>query len=524
MFKVLGITASYGDQALFADATFTVAGNDRVGLVGPNGVGKSTLLRIIAGELAATAGYVEFAPGTRIGYFAGQVPDTDDTVAGFLDAAPGELAELHRLIRDLRPGYEHELERYTQLGGWAYEARIAEVRDRLGITALADDAPLGTLSGGEQARLMLARVLLDEPTVLLLDEPTNHLDAAGIAWLGTYLAGFAGAIVVVTHDRALLDRVAGRIVEIDGIHDEPQYYTGGYTDYRAEKRARWQRWLLEFEAQEKARARLAEDIERTKNQSLGVELSTRNDQIRRYAKKVAAKAIARERRLNRQMLATTWIAEPQRRAPLVLAFPDATDAVGTTVLRARDVTLPYGRIEGRFDLDVRAGDRILLTGANGTGKSTLLRTLAGQIPPASGEVTGDGVVALLPQTHDDLRLAVSVREFFRSRVPVYVDEAQELLRAYLFDDVQQRQPLADAVRRGNPAAAAGDDREQSGQRDPARRADELSRLRCARRGRGGTLRVPGRFDCGDARRVPSGGDRLRPASGHQRRSAGRSRR
>ncbi len=338
------------------------------------------------------------------------------------------------------PGYVDLLERYAQLGGWAYAARVDEVRDRLGVTQLPDDARLGTLSGGEQARLMLARVLLDEPTVLLLDEPTNHLDAAGIDWLGTYLGRFAGAVVVVTHDRALLDRIATRIVEIDGIHDEPQYYTGGYTEYRAEKQARWQRWLLEFEAQEKARVRLAEDIERTKNQSLGVELSTRNDRIRRYAKKVAAKAIARERRLTRQMLATTWIAEPQQRAPLVLAFPNAPGD-GETVLAAKNLRLAYGTLDDGLDLTVAAGERILLTGANGTGKSTLLRTLAGLTAPADGTVTANGVVALLPQTHDDLRLGTSVRDFFRSRVPVYIDDAEALLRAYLFDDDLQRQPL-----------------------------------------------------------------------------------
>jgi ATPase subunit of ABC transporter with duplicated ATPase domains len=482
MWKVHDLSAAFSDEPLFAHATFTVGATDRVGLVGPNGAGKSTLLAILAGEMRPATGHVEFPPGTRVGHFTQEVPDPALTVREFLGQAPGELAALARELRELTAALtglagERALdrlggvqERYAQLGGWAYAARVDEVRDRLNVAHLADDARLGTLSGGEQARLMLARVLLDEPQVLLLDEPTNHLDASGIEWLGTQLAGFAGSVLVVTHDRAMLDRVATRIVEIDGIHDEPQHYAGGYTEYRAEKQRRWERLLLDFEAQEKARVRLAADIERTKDQARSVEQSTRNDKLRRYAKKVAAKAKARERRLTRQMQATSWIAEPQTRPPLVLAFRHSTAAVpgtaavggplgfatggtaggggsaeaGSTVLSAERITLSRG---GRtlvlgLDLHVRPGERIVLTGANGTGKTTLLRALAGLDAPAAGHVRRAGPVALLPQTHDELRLKTSVLHFFRSRVPVYVDEAEALLRAYLFDDDRQHQPLA----------------------------------------------------------------------------------
>jgi macrolide transport system ATP-binding/permease protein len=257
---------------------------------------------------------------------------------------------------------------------------------------------------------------------------------------------------MVTHDRALLDRVATRIVEIDGIHDEPQHYAGAYTEYRLEKQRRWERLLLDFEAQEKSRVRLVADIERTKDQARSVEQSTRNDKLRRYAKKVAAKAKARERRLTRQMEATSWIAAPQTRPPLVLAFGDSTAAApgslvlttGGLVLSTERVTLSRGgrTLVRGLDLQVRPGERIVLTGANGTGKTTLLRALAGLDEPAAGHVRRGGPVALLPQTHDELRLRTSVLDFFRSRVPLYIDEAEALLRAYLFDDDQQRQPLA----------------------------------------------------------------------------------
>jgi ATPase subunit of ABC transporter with duplicated ATPase domains len=458
MWRVHDLSAAHGDEPLFAHATFTVGATDRVGVVGPNGVGKSTLLAILAGELRPAKGHVEFPPGTRVGHFTQQVPDPALTVREFLDAAPGELAALDRELRELTAALANAphdgvldrlgvvQERYAQLGGWSHAARVDEIRDRLDVAQLADNARLGTLSGGEQARLMLARVLLDEPHVLLLDEPTNHLDAAGIEWLGRHLANFAGSVFMVTHDRSLLDRVATRIVEIDGIHDEPQHYTGGYTEYRLEKQRRWERLLLDFEAQEKARARLAADIERTKDQARSVEQSTRNGKMRRYAKKVAAKAKARERRLTRQMQATSWIAAPQTRPPLVLAFRHSTGPTPGTAgaLNAERITLSRGgrTLVRDLDLQVRPGERIVLTGANGTGKTTLLRALAGLDTPAAGHVRRGGPVSLLPQTHDELRLKVTVLDFFRSRVPVYIDEAEALLRAYLFDDGQRRQPLA----------------------------------------------------------------------------------
>jgi ATPase subunit of ABC transporter with duplicated ATPase domains len=255
--------------------------------------------------------------------------------------------------------------------------------------------------------------------VLILDEPTNHLDADGIAWLGDYLAAFRGGVLVVSHDRDFLDRTVTRMLELDGIDVRPQRYEGGYTAYRAEKARRWQRLLLDYEAQEKRRRRWEADIAATREQARGVELATHNDKIRRYAKKVAKKAKARERRLERQLRSARWLAEPQTRPSLTLAFPGEPIPVSV-----RDLTVARGgrTILDAVTLDVAGGDRILVTGPNGAGKTTLLRALA--------ESTGG---LLLPQTHDEVRTRVPVLDFFRSRVPVYIDDAEALLDAYLFD-------------------------------------------------------------------------------------------
>jgi ATPase subunit of ABC transporter with duplicated ATPase domains len=432
LLKVTSLSKHFHAEPLFADVDLVLGPGDRVGLVGPNGVGKSTLLRVLTGQEPPSSGRVEQGPDTRLGYFAEQVPDPQVTVGAFLrdGLAPVFVAErrMGDLAGQLAAGasdrrvladYAAAQERWTALRGWTAEPRLAEIRERLDIAHLPDDARLVEVSGGEQARLMLGRVLLAEPDVLILDEPTNHLDADGIAWLGEYLAAFCGGVLVVSHDRDFLDRTVTRMLELDGIDVRPQRYEGGYTAYRAEKARRWQRLLLDYEAQEKRRRRWEADIAATKEQARGVELTTHNDKIRRYAKKVAKKAKARERRLERQLRSTRWLAEPQTRPALTLAFPAEPVPVSM-----RDLTVARGgrTILEDVTLDVAGGDRILVAGPNGAGKTTLLRALA--------ERTG---ALLLPQTHDEVRTRVSVIDFFRSRVPVYVDDAEALLDAYLFD-------------------------------------------------------------------------------------------
>jgi ATPase subunit of ABC transporter with duplicated ATPase domains len=460
----------YDGEPLFSGVELVLNPGDRIGLVGPNGVGKSTLLALLAGRLKPVSGHVTRAPGTAVGWFEQQVPQPGATARDYLAGGLGEVTALGSRMRELERALEHApaerterllseygtvQDRWTALRGWTAQARLDEIRDRLGLSHLAPDTPLFRVSGGEQARLALARLLLAAPDILILDEPTNHLDAEGSAWLGEYLNRFPGAVLMATHDRALLDRAATRIIELDGIHEEPQHYEGGYTAYRAEKRRRWQGLLLGYEAREKYRRRLETDIEKTKGQARATELSTRNDKARRYAKKVAKKAKARERRLERQIQSIRWIERPQTRPALTLAFPDDAAAnAGTAadgapgarlVLSARGLTAKRG---GRvlfdgLDLDVHAGERILVSGPNGAGKTTLLGLLVGQADPDAGAITFGGQACVLPQTHDALRTGMTVFDFFRGRVPVYAEDAERLLDAYLFSPNQWTARLRD---------------------------------------------------------------------------------
>jgi ATPase subunit of ABC transporter with duplicated ATPase domains len=435
LLKASALGCAHDGDLLFQDLDLILGAGDRIGVVGPNGAGKTTLLRTLAGERKPDRGAVTNTG--RIAHVAQQIPDPDGTVGGFLIGGLGELAAVITRLRELETALakNHDVldeygtvqEQWTALEGWKAEARQKEIRQRLDIDHLDDGRPIRDVSGGEQARLMLARALLDEPDVLLLDEPTNHLDAEGAAWLQEWLATYPGAVLAVSHDRAFLDATVTRVIELDGIHDEPQDYPGGgYTAYREEKQRRWQKLLLDYEAQEKDRRRWEADIERTKGQARGVENTVRSGaeapHLRRVARLVARKAKVRERRLQRQMASVRWIARPQTRPPLTLAFPDDAGDEKDVVLKVRDLSISFGttKILDHIDLDVRRGDRILITGRNGAGKTTLLRALA------------NDDTAVLPQTDDGLRTSQTMIDFFRERVPVYIDDAEKLLLGHQF--------------------------------------------------------------------------------------------
>ncbi|GAA1234192.1 ABC-F family ATP-binding cassette domain-containing protein [Oryzihumus leptocrescens] len=462
MLRAVSLSKHYDLEPLFEDLDLTLGPGDRVGLVGPNGTGKSTLMRLLAGVEEPTSGAVVRSPGLTVGWQAQEAPDPGMPVAQFvLSGAPQWAAareRMHALEAGLASGaasrpadgdrtadramaeYASAVEEFESLGGWATLARLDQVRSRLGVATeagIAGDRPMGSLSGGEQSRVMLARLLVTDPDVLLLDEPTNHLDAEGRAWLGEHLASFRGAVLVISHDRRFLDRVVNRVVELDGIAPGLQDYPGcGYTAYRVEKQRRWERLLLDFEAQEKYRRALAEDIERTKEYARGVEVANpRNPSARRLARKVARKALSRERRLARQMQAASWIAQPQTRPTLAMRFEVGDGEAPETLADVRGLDVAAGeRVVVRdASLRVRREDRILLSGANGAGKTSLLRALTPLLRDA----------AVLPQTHEHLPTGISALELFRREVPMYLEEAEAVLEGFLFDAHDRERAVGD---------------------------------------------------------------------------------
>jgi ATPase subunit of ABC transporter with duplicated ATPase domains len=450
MLTASDLHAEFGDRTIFEGLSLTLSGDRRAGLVGPNGAGKTTLLRLLAGVDAPQRGTVTLGPGDRIGYLPQEPPGPELTIDRLLGAALGEVWRLHGELErlegrlddpDALAAYGEAQERFGALGGWALHAQLDGARAALGIAHVPLDAPLGTLSGGEAARALLAGVLLARPTILLLDEPTNHLDLDGLAWLEAFLAGFGGAVVVVSHDRRFLDATVSQILELDC--GELAAYEGGYTAYRQEKARRAARLALDYEAQQKRRRRLEGDIAATRGYALRTETTVSRAEaprLKRYAKKVARKAQARERRLQRELESEANIEKPRHVTGLKLELDGGGG--GRLVVALRGVTAGWdGPLLHDVELTVHGRDRIAVTGPNGAGKTTLLALLGGELAPLAGEVDRRVRAAVLPQGADALPPAVPAVAFVRGHAQVGEGEARRLLGHFGLEGDAALRPL-----------------------------------------------------------------------------------
>ena len=450
MLTASDLYAAYGDITIFDGLGLTLSGSRRVALVGPNGAGKTTLLRLLAGVDAPERGHVTLGPGDRIGYLPQEPPGAGLTIDRLLGAALGEVWRLHGELERLESrlhepaalaAYGEAQERFGALGGWALQAQLDGARDALGIGHVPLDAPLGSLSGGEAARALLAGVLLARPTVLLLDEPTNHLDLDGLAWLEGFLAAFPGAVLVVSHDRRFLDETVSLVLELEG--GTLTGYEGGYTAYREEKARRRERLALDYEPQQKRRRRLEADIAATRGYAKRTENSASglgSDQLKRYAKKVAKKAQARERRLQKELDSERYVSKPRHTTALKVALEG--DGSGRLVGALRGVTAGWDDpLLHDVELTVHGRDRIAITGPNGAGKSTLLALLLGELEPMAGAVDRPVRAAVLPQGPDALPADVPAVAFVRAHAQVAEGEARALLGHFGLEGAAALRPL-----------------------------------------------------------------------------------
>jgi ATP-binding cassette subfamily F protein uup len=367
------LSHAFGHLPLLDDVSLQIDAGERLALIGRNGTGKSTLLQIVSGEIVPDRGTVWRAPATRVARLVQDVPlDTHDSVFDVVAEGLGGLSALvaayHHASLEVAHGSQAALERMGRLqheleerDGWRLEQRVELVLTRL---ALPADAPVDTLSGGWRRRVLLARALVAAPDVLLLDEPTNHLDIDAIEWLEAFLAEYAGAVLFVTHDRAFLERLATRVVELDRGHLTS--WPGDYATFLRKK----EDWLeSETLAHEKFDKKLAEE----------------EVWLRRGIK---ARRTRDEGRVKRLMEMRVERAARRSQIGTVRLSLEAAEAPGKLVIEAEHVVKAFGDrvVVCDFSTRVMRGDRIGLIGPNGAGKTTLLRLLLGELPPDAGTV------------------------------------------------------------------------------------------------------------------------------------------
>ncbi|PWK84973.1 macrolide transport system ATP-binding/permease protein [Lentzea atacamensis] len=406
---IRSVSKTFAHRRVLDVVSLTVRAGEKVGVVGENGSGKSTLLRLIAGQETPDDGEITVVAEGGAGHL-GQVlalPD-DATVGDAVDAALVEIRVLEQRIKaaeqELGTAGSAELAAYGELltafelrDGYSADARVEAAKSELGIGDLGSARRLGTLSGGQRARLALAGVLSAQPELLLLDEPTNHLDHQALAWLEGRLRAHRGTLVVVTHDRLLLDRVVTAIVEVDGDRRTISRYGNGRAGYLAEKRAARQRW-------EQAYAEWAGEIVRwtewrgTTAYRVAPGRAIKDHNKCKYngdGRRVQASISTRVRSASERL--ERLLADPVPKPPDPLHLNAPFDAA---VREGPVLELAGVRVGDRLRVDelvVAAGRRLLVTGPNGAGKSTLLDVLAGTLQPERGTVTRHGVVGYLPQ-------------------------------------------------------------------------------------------------------------------------------
>ncbi|WP_043227279.1 ABC-F family ATP-binding cassette domain-containing protein [Streptomyces sp. NRRL F-5193] len=441
------VTVSRGERLLLDDVSLAVRPGERVGIVGENGAGKSTLLHLLAGRIAPDEGRVTVLTdgGLRLVRQTPELPP-EDTVAGAVDAALADLramearlraleARLDRAAADDLAAYGELLTAYELRGGYEADARVDKALHALGIAHIARDRRLGSLSGGEQARLGIACAIAAAPEILLLDEPTNHLDAGALDWLEESLRSHRGTVVAVSHDRVFLEGVTTALVEVDTDRKALVRHGEGYAGFRAAHEATRRRRQQEYEEWRAETERLEAYAEGAAHSvAAGRDMKDNNKMAYdRAGGRVQASVSGRVRNARERLrrLRAEPVSEPA--PPLAFTARPQVGAAHGELLALRGV-----RVDERLavdDLTLRAGERLLVHGENGAGKSTLLRVMAGRLTPDAGEVRRQGRIGFLSQEVTVRRPAEPLLTAFGHGLGLGLDEdglAERLLSYGLF--------------------------------------------------------------------------------------------
>ena len=465
---------SFGAFDLFQGITVSIPNDGKVGLVGPNGVGKTTLLLILAGLAAPTAGQVHRARSARLAYlpqesaaaFAGHDNNIYDEMLSVFGRLREQEARLRQMEEKMAGGaFSDQLfERYSAAqvefelaGGYDYEVRIQQTLSGLGFDRDQWQMPLDHLSGGQKTRVLLARLLLEKPELLILDEPTNHLDIQAVEWLENTLARWEGAVLVVSHDRYFLDRVVNVIWEMSpgGIEE----YRGNYSAYLHQRQERWERRQQEFAA---FQARIEKELDYIRRNIASQRTQMAKGKLKRITRELKAVEAGglqavKGKRWSRiadelDISGDDWgvadatahfkaLQPPAGRPPQLNVNLRAGHRSGNIVLRAADLEVGYPgtSLFTADDIELRRQECAALIGPNGAGKTTFLRTILGDLSPLAGEVQLGASLKLgyFAQAHEELNPHNTVLEELLNHENMPLGDARSYLAQYLFrgDDV-----------------------------------------------------------------------------------------
>ena len=439
MIRLESISKQNGKQIVFIEASAALQKGEKIGLVGPNGAGKTTLFRLITGEEAPDEGQVSIDRGTTIGYFSQDVGEMAgmSVVSAVMDGAgpvssvAAELAMLEAAMAD--PDRADEMEeivarygevqgRFEDLDGYALDGRAREVLAGLGFSPAMMEGDVGTLSGGWKMRVALARILLMAPDAMLLDEPSNHLDIESLIWLEEFLKGYEGALLMTSHDRSFMNRIVGKIVEIDG--GALTTYSGDYEFYQQQRALSEKQQQAQFERQQAMLAKEIAFIERFKARASH-----------------AAQVQSRVKKLDK----IERVEPPKRRQTVKFEFQPAPRS-GDDVAGLKGVAKRYGEkvIYDGFDFQIRRRERWCVMGVNGAGKSTLLKLVTGTSEPDTGIVTLGAGVKLGYFAQHSMEILEGERTVFETLEDAFPQANQGSLRAlagcfgFSGDDVEKR--------------------------------------------------------------------------------------
>jgi ATP-binding cassette subfamily F protein 3 len=490
LITVANLSKSFGPVDLFAGISFAVPKGSRLALVGPNGCGKTTLLRILVGLDEPSGGTISRAKNLRIGYLpqeagfemGGTVWDACLDVFSDLLARQEELARLEAEMavpQTREPAllrYGHLQQEFDRRGGYTYPTRIKQVLTGLGFSPDDYRLSLDHLSGGQRTRAFLARLLLSDPDLLMLDEPTNHLDIAAVEWLENYLSQWEGAVVIVSHDRYFLDRVANGILEM--AFGATEHYPGNYSAYLQTRELRWEHRRDTFEAEKE---KLLKDVDYIKRNISGQNVSQAKGKLRRLSRIVQAiEQIGMEAVLNQKWAETSGeviiatspfgpeeaerrvraLTPPRRTLPRLRLNLRTAPRSGELVLRTSGLKVGYPDrlLFSCPDILLRRGDCGALIGPNGAGKTTFLKTVLGQLAPLEGEVTlGASLkIGYFAQAHEGLDPENTLFQEIDSLMPNWLPgQVRDYLGKYLFsgEEVFKKVSVLSGGERGRLALA-----------------------------------------------------------------------